>query len=68
MLPGGAVSTLAYNGDGLRVLKQDDTGTTKFVWDGQRYLLETDGNNQSKVQYTVEPTQFGSVISQRRNA
>ena len=40
-LPSGIVDTFTYNGDGQRVQKQDSTGTTKHVWDGQNILLET---------------------------
>ena len=33
--------------------KQDSTGTTKHVWDGQNILLETDGSNIIQVVYTL---------------
>jgi len=51
----------------LRVQVQDSGGTRKIIWDGQAYLLETAANGVTSVVYTQEPTQFGSLISQRRN-
>jgi RHS repeat-associated protein len=66
MLPSGVRNTFLYNGDGQRVQKQDSTGTTKHVWDGQNILLETDGSNIIQVVYTLEPALYGNVISQRR--
>ena len=61
------MNTFTYNGDGQRVQKQDSTGTTKHVWDGQNILLETDGSNIIQVVYTLEPTLYGNLISQRRS-
>ena len=66
-LPSGIVDTFTYNGDGQRVQKQDSTGTTKHVWDGQNILLETDGSNIIQVVYTLEPALYGNLISQRRS-
>jgi RHS repeat-associated protein len=65
-LPSGVPNTFVYNGDGQRVQKQDSTGTTKPVWDGQNILLETDGSNIIQVVYTLEPAVYGNLISQRR--
>ena len=44
--------------------KQDSTGTTKHVWDGQNILLETDGSNIIQVVYTLQPELYGNLISQ----
>jgi RHS repeat-associated protein len=66
-LPTAIVDTFTYNGDGQRVQKQDSTGTTKHVWDGQNILLETDGSNIIQVVYTIEPVLYGNLISQRRS-
>ena len=66
-LPSGIVDTFTYNGDGQRVQKQDSTGTTKHVWDGQNILLETNGSNIIQVVYTLEPLLYGNLISQRRS-
>jgi RHS repeat-associated protein len=66
-LPSGIVNTMAYNGDGQRVQKQDSSGTTKHVWDEQNIVLETDGSNVVQVVYTLEPVVYGNLISQRRS-
>ena len=63
----GRANTFTYNGDGQRVQKQDSTGTTRHVWDGQNILLETDGSNIIQVVYTLEPALYGNLISQRRS-
>ena len=65
-LPSGIVDTFAYNGDGQRVQKQDSTGTTKHVWDGQNILLETNAGDLTQVVYTEKPEVYGSLISQSR--
>ena len=65
-LPSAIINTLVYNGDGLRFQKQDSTGTTNFIWDGQAYLAETNASNVEQAEYTNEPTQFGMLVSQRR--
>ena len=66
-LPAGVVDTFTYNADGQRVQKLDSTGTTRHVWDGQNIVLETDGSNITQVVYTLEPTIYGNLISQRRS-
>ena len=65
-LPSGTPNTFTYNGDGQRVQKQDSTGTTKHVWDGQNIILETDGSNAIQAVYTLEPADYGNLISQNR--
>ena len=65
-LPSGIIDTFAYNGDGLRVQKQDSTGTTKHVWDEQNILLETNASNVIQVEFTLEPVLYGNLISQSR--
>ena len=65
-LPSGIVNTFTYNGDGLRVQKQDSGGTTKHVWDIENILLETDGSNLILVVYSLEPIHYGNLISQSR--
>ena len=62
------MDTFTYNGDGQAQLqKQDSTGTTNHVWDGQNILLETNASNIIQVVYTLEPAITGSLISQRRS-
>ena len=59
---------MAYQPEGLRVKKDTATGTTKFVWDGQNYLAETDGADVTAVKYTNEPQPYGNLLSQRRGS
>jgi RHS repeat-associated protein len=44
----------------------DSGGTTKFVWDGDNILLETDASNVTQAVYSRTPAQYGPLISQRR--
>jgi RHS repeat-associated protein len=39
--------------------------TTKYIWDEQTYLAESDGTNTINVVYTNEPQQYGNLISSR---
>ncbi len=66
--PGGVINTMTYNAAGLRVQKQDSSGTSKFILDGQNILLETDGADTTQAAYTLQPGAFGPLISQRRGA
>jgi RHS repeat-associated protein len=65
-LPSSAISTFTYKSDGLRVQKEDSAGTTKFIWDGQNVLLETDGDGDTVAAYTLAPAGFGMLLAQRR--
>ena len=67
-LPTGIRNTMAYDTDGLRIKLEESTGTKKFIWDDQRYLAETDENNDTIVVYTNEPRLYGNLISQRRSS
>jgi RHS repeat-associated protein len=67
-LPSGIVDSFIYNGDGQRVQKQDSTGITNHVWDGQNILLETNASNIVQVVYTLGPEVYGNLISQSRAA
>ena len=64
-IPGGGITTMAYRHDGLRVRKETASATTKFIYDGQNYLLETDGSDSVKRVLTNEPMGYGNLISQR---
>lgn len=64
VLPTGVRNTMAYDPDGLRVLLQDSSGTTKFVYDNQQYLLQTDGSNVVVAIQTQEPGTYSDLISQ----
>jgi RHS repeat-associated core domain len=65
-LPSGIRNTMAYDPDGLRVLLQDSSGTKKFVYDNQQYLLKTNGSNIITAVYTQEPGTYSNLISQYR--
>jgi RHS repeat-associated protein len=66
LLPAGVPNTMLYNGDGLRVQKQDSAGTTKFIWDEQNILEEANQNDLIQVVYTLEPATYGNLLSQFR--
>jgi len=66
-LPSAIVDIFTYNGDGQRVQKQDSTGVTKHVRDGQNILLETNSSNIIQVVYTLQPFLYGNLISQIRS-
>ena len=51
-LPSGVLNTFAYNGDGIRVQRQDSSGTLKELWDGQKIVEETDQSNVAQAVYT----------------
>ena len=66
-LPAGVLNTFGYNGDGIRVQRQDSSGTTKQIWVDQKILEETDQNNTVQVVYTQSLGPFGDLVSQRRS-
>ena len=67
VLPSGIVDSFTYNGDSQRVQKQDSTGTTNHVWDGQNIALEADGSNVIQAVYMLEPVLYGNLVSQSRS-
>ena len=60
--------TYAYNGDGLRVSKDDGVVETRYVHDGNNVLLETDDVGFVEADFTVTPDVFGDVISVMRDS
>ena len=64
--PSSVINTMAYRADGLRVEKQDSSGTSRFIWDGENILQETDAANATVCQYTLQPLLHGHLVSQRR--
>jgi RHS repeat-associated protein len=40
---------------------------TKYIWDGDNILYETDGNDAVIAQYTYSPEQYGHLISEFRD-
>ena len=61
--PNGDLFTFTYNGDMVRVQSEDPNGTTKFVYDQQNVLLESDDLDTTQVVYTLNPKEFGNLIS-----
>ena len=47
--------------------KEDSAGTTKFIWDGQNVLFETDDDGSTVAAYTLAPANFGTLLAQRRS-
>ena len=66
LLPDSSRVTSVYDGDKLRVEKDTTAATAKFIFDGQNILLETDGTNLTQAVYTLEPNEFGKLVSQRQ--
>jgi RHS repeat-associated protein len=66
-LPTGVLNTFTYNGDGMRVQRQDSNGTLKAIWDGEKILEETNQNNVVQAIYTQSAGVYGDVVSQRRS-
>ncbi len=64
--PTGGVTSMAYDADGLRLKKEDATGTKLFVWDDQNYLAETDAAGTTETAFTTEPSTYGGLISHRK--
>src|SRR5262249_25042799 len=64
-LSDGTRVTATYNAENQRLQKQSATANTKFVWDEQNYLAETDGSDVVQVVYTTEPYLHGELVSQR---
>ena len=64
--PSGDVTTYAYNGDGLRVMQDDGVAETRFVYDGNNVLLETDDIGTVEAEFTYVPATYAQVISQLR--
>jgi hypothetical protein len=62
------INTIAYDGDGKRIRKEDSLGVAKHIWDRANVLLETDNSDATQVVYTYEPAPIGPVISQFRGS
>ena len=66
--PGVDNLTFAYDPNGLRTSKKQRATETKFIWDDQIYLLETDGSDTTTAVFTNEPSTYGSLINQRKSS
>ena len=65
-LSGGGLVTMFYSATGLRRVRQDGSGTVKYLWDGQSPLMETDGDGNTTARYTGASGAYGPIVSQRR--
>jgi RHS repeat-associated protein len=59
---------MAYDADGKRVKSEDSSGTTKFIWDRENILVETNAIDITQTVYTLEPIGYGNLVSQYRAA
>ena len=64
-LADNSLVTMSYRFDGLRVRKDSGAVVTKFIYDGQNELAETDGSNTINRVLTQEPAGYGNLVSQR---
>jgi YD repeat-containing protein len=64
-LPSSTVNTMTYDGEGKRRRMEDSAGLRNFLWDLENILLETDQNNATAAVYTMEPLDFGNLVSKR---
>jgi RHS repeat-associated protein len=67
LLPDLSRVTLTYNGEQRRVTKETDAATQKFVYDGENLLHVTDESDLTQAVYTLDPRQYGLLVSQRQN-
>jgi RHS repeat-associated protein len=69
-LPDASRATMAYNAGNRRTEKVDANGTTKHLWDEEidAILMESNENNATTAVYTAEPTHYGRIVSQRKDA
>src|SRR5439155_18344532 len=67
LLSTGTRNTFSYDGDGKRFRKDDSSGTTKFVWDFENILVETDGSDVTQAVYSLGLSLHGDLVSQRRS-
>jgi RHS repeat-associated protein len=55
--------TFTYNADGRRVEKETPSDTTRFVYDGNKVLQETDGSGSVEQQYLSTLEEWGELVS-----
>jgi len=65
-LPAGTRTTATYDGDGKRRRYEDnqDALLRNFLWDGENIARQTDVNNATNRNYTLNPQVYGELISQ----
>ncbi len=56
--------TLTYNPDGRRVKKETPSDATRFIYDFNRLLQETDDSGDVEQQYTSTLEEWGDLVSE----
>jgi len=64
----GYRTTFSYDATGLRRTRAVGAATTRFIWDGQKIILETDAGGTTQAQFTLNLGTYGDLISQRRSS
>ena len=67
--PTAGDATFVYDPDGRRVQKESTSENTRFIWDAERLLRETDTAGETTVDYTQSATGsgeggFGNLVSE----
>jgi len=61
------VEIYAYDGDGKRIFRLAGDGTVlAYLWDGENVLAEQGLFNDPQTLYTLEPQQYGNLLSEQR--
>jgi len=66
-LPNATLNTFVYDADLKRRQEEDSAGVAKFINDMDNVLLETNSGGTTQAAYTLEPQQYGNLLSQRRS-
>ena len=61
--PVAGTVTLAYDAQSRRLGKQTPTQNTRYVYDFEKVLQETDGSGVTQNQYTSTEEQYGDLVS-----
>jgi RHS repeat-associated protein len=64
--PSGARTTMAYEAYGRRMLREDASGTVRFLWDESVCLGEIDTSIPASTRWTTRPLSGTGLLSQRR--
>jgi RHS repeat-associated protein len=54
--------------DELRLSKETEAGTVRYVWDNQNIIQEQDETGFVEAAYTLNPQPYGDLVSQHRDA
>jgi len=65
-LPNATLNTFVYDADLKRRQEEDSAGVAKFINDMENVLIETNSGGTTQAAYTLEPQQYGNLLSQRR--